>query len=148
MYYFKDVTKEFLKKADPNNKVGVVLAKNIKKNGKVYYVNKYNRIKIKNHELENANWWISLMGGKIELLPEITEEDFVKIADYLYYPPKGRKYFLENKEIIFKNGEGKPGKNIIYHKILDGIGQANVFIIDCTNSKLDMEELLIRLNVV
>ena len=85
MYCFKDITKYYLNKADPNNVIGVFFASCVKKNGKTYYVNKYNRIKIKNHELENAYWWISIMGGKIELLPEIGEERNIKMADYLYY---------------------------------------------------------------
>lgn len=146
--HFKDITIDFMKNAVPSLNYGAYSAKSITKNGHKFVVNSINKINLKNHEKENAEWFLNLMGGKIIYLPDINTKDSVKMADYKYIPIKGKWYFLENKEIILNEQQLKAGINNIFHKIEESINQSNVFLIDVTNGKLTNKEIMERLDVV
>ena len=107
------------------------------KNNKRYYVNMTNKIDHKNREVENAKWFVDLMGGKLVFLPTINEDGGVSCADYKYYPPHSNKwYYLDNKETTGK------GLNVFYHSLEGKDNQSNIFLIDCTYSYLSNEEIL------
>ena len=142
--YYKDITNEFLKNAKPSVNYGVHFAKSITKDGVTYRVNKKNKINTRNHEIENAYWFLSIMGGKIILLPEIGSKRYVRMADYKYKPVKGKSYFLENKEIMSSKA---PGKYCIYHKIKDSNEQANVIIVDITSSCINPNDYHLYMNI-
>ena len=63
--YYVDITEEWLHNSDTSVKE-IGYAKYVIKNGKRYYVNKRNKIEHKNREVENARWYVNLMGGKIQ----------------------------------------------------------------------------------
>lgn len=76
-------------------------------------------------------------------MPNINEDDGIPCADYKYYPSKGTQgYFLEEKET---NGKGK---NVFYHAFEDSQVQANIFLLDCTDSNLIDYEIIQRLERV
>jgi len=142
MNYYKDVTNKWLKKANSNIKI-ISNAKYVIKNGKRYYVNKTNKIKHENIEVENAKWFINTFGEKLLFLPKINEDDNVSCADYKYYPNgKNKGYFLEEKETIGKS------KSVFYHSLERKSRQANIFLIDCTNSNFNEDEIYERVDKV
>lgn len=140
--FYKDITNEWLSTA--NGKISEVkCAKYVTKNGKRYYVNKTNKIIHKNREVENAKWYVNIMGGKLVYLPTISEDGGVACADYKYYPMNSNKwYYLEEKEIIGRS------KNVFYHALESKHKQAEIFLIDCTNSNLTDKEIMERINMV
>ncbi len=143
--YYKDITNEFLKNAKPSVNFGVHFAKSITKDGITYRVNKRNRINIRNHEIENAYWFLSIMGGKIIILPEIASKEYIKMADYKYKPVKGKAYFIEEKEVFGNDNSIIVGRNCIYHKIKDSKNQSDVILLDISNvilSKLNLHYYL------
>lgn len=145
--HFKDVTVEFTKYANPKENNGIIDAKSITKDGHTYRVNSVNKIVTKNHEIENGNWFLDIMGGQLKHLPEIHTHQSVNMADFKYYPTKGSAYFIENKEIILESGQTKAGINNIFHKIEESKNQANVFIVDVTGGNLTDNEIMDRLDV-
>lgn len=131
--YYKDVTKEWLNNVCKST--GIVRnAKYVIKNHKKYYVNNVNKIKHKNHEYENALWFVNTFGGIIEFLPIINEEDGIKCSDYLYIPANKKSFFIEEKETHSK------GNGVFYHALEGKEKQAKVFLIDCTDSYLSDNE--------
>ena len=140
--FYKDITDEWLSMS--NKKVREIkYARYVIKNGKRYYVNRTNKIVHKNREVENAIWYVNLMGGKLVYLPTINEDGGVSCADYKYYPSNSNKwYYLEEKEI---NGKSK---NAFYHALENKNKQAEIFLIDCTGSSLTDKEILERINII
>ena len=146
--HFKDITLEFIKDVNPDVNLGIENAKSITKNGITYRVNSKNKIIWKNNEENNGKWFLNFMGGKLKRLPEIHSATGVNMADFKYYPVKGKPYFLETKEIILEEGQYKAGKNNIVHKLEENPNQANVFLIDVTGGNLTDKEILERVHVV
>ena len=72
--HFIDITQSFLSDTDPLNNFGTSYAKKVTKNGKTYYTDEINRITLRNHERENAEWYLSIKGGSIEFLPDLDRE--------------------------------------------------------------------------
>ena len=71
--FYKDITDEWLSMS--NKKVSEIkYARYFLKNGKRYYVNRTNKIVHKNREVENAIWYVNLMGGKLVYLPTISQD--------------------------------------------------------------------------
>ena len=140
--FYKNITDEWLSRA--NKKVKEIkYAKYVIKNGKRYYVNKTNKIVHKNREVENAKWYVNLMGGKLIYLPTISEEDGIRCADYKYYPPNSKNwYYLEEKETSGK------GKSVFYHALQNKEKQAKIFLIDCTDSCFSDKEIYEQINKV
>lgn len=140
--YYENITKEWLKNRNTKFKE-IKDARYVIKNGKRYYVNKINKIVHKNREVENAKWYVDLMGGKIVYLPTISEKDGIQCADYKYYSSsKGKWYYLEEKET---NGRGK---SVFYHALQNKDKQAKIFLIDCTNSFFTNKEIYEQINKV
>lgn len=146
--HFKNITYDFMLKYYSNEKIGVFYAKSINKNGKTYRVNSINKIKLKNHERENAIWLVELLGGKIHFLPEIHSEESVNMADYKYFPRRGKSFFIENKEIILLSNQKNVSASNISHKIEENKNQSNVYLIDVTMGNLSDYEILIRVEKV
>lgn len=141
--YYENITSKWL--AQKNNKFREIrYAKYVVKNGKRYYVNKTNKIIHKNKEVDNAKWYVNLMGGKLVYLPTINENGGVSCADYRYYPSKNSKkwYYLEEKETSGK------GKSVFYHALENKDKQAEIFLIDCTHSNLSDEQIYDRINMI
>ena len=137
-----DITDEWLKHVDKTKK-SVKEAKYVIKDEKTYYTNNINKIIYMNNEYKNGLWYVELMGGTLLYLPTISENGGVSCADYLYISSDGKlKYFLEEKETFGK------GKNVFYHALEDKKNQSNIFLIDCTKSKLTNEEIEQRIDVV
>lgn len=142
MLLYDDVTDEWLKKSNLDYQE-IKNASSVLKNGKRYKVNKKNKIILENREKENGEWFVKTFGGRIEYLPVINEEDGIECADYMYYKTKYSKgIFLEEKETHEK------GKNIFYHALESKENQADTFLIDCTDSKFNKNEIYERLNKV
>ena len=139
--FYKDITDEWLSQATKNIKE-IKYAKYVIKNGKRYYVNKTNKIIHKNREVENAIWYVNLMGGKIVYLPTINEDGGIPCADYKYYMPNNNWYYLEEKEISGKS------RNAFYHALEKKNKQSEIFLIDCTDATLTDKEILDRINIV
>lgn len=140
--FYKNIINEWLSNA---NKIvrEVRNAKYVIKNGKRYYVNKTNKIIHKNREVENALWYVNLMGGKLVYLPTIGEEDGISCANYKYYPPNSKNwYYLEEKET---NGKGK---SVFYHALQNKEKQVKIFLIDCTDSCFREKEIYEQINKV
>ncbi len=140
---YEDVTENWLKEADVSYQE-TIEATSVIKNGKEYKVNETNIIEYKNNEKENGQWFISKFGGKIEYLPTLYEDGGVSCADYKYYSTKGSQdwIYLEEKET---NGTGK---NVFFHALEDKEGQSDIFLIDCTESKLTDKEIYERVQLV
>ena len=140
--FYKDITDEWLSMS--NKKVSEIkYARYVLKNGKRYYVNKTNKIVHKNKEVENAIWYVNLMGGKLVYLPTISQDGWISCADYKYYPSNSKKgYYLEEKEIN--------GKSIatFYHALQNKDKQAEIFLIDCTDSSFTDKEIYDSINYV
>ncbi len=135
MSNYIDVTTKWLKKSNKNIKI-IKYAEYVYKNGKRYYVNNINRIKHENREVENAEWFINIFGGKLLYLPKINETEKIMCADYKYYFANSKHgFFLEEKEIYGKS------KNSFYHALEGKEGQANIFLIDCTCAMLNDLEI-------
>lgn len=142
MVNYKDVTEEWLKKAKLNYQE-VKNVTSVLKNGKRYIVNNKNKIILKNREYENGVWFVKTFGGRIEFLPVINEVDGVSISDYMYYKSKYSKgIFLEEKET---NGRSI---NSFWHALQNKEKQANIFLIDCTNSNLSNIEIFERISMI
>ena len=140
--FYENITHEWLTNRDLSIKK-LSVAKYVIKNHKRYYVNKINKVVHKNREVENAKWFIELMGGRLDYLPDINEDMGVQCADYRYYPPHSKKcYYIEEKETHGKS------KNVFYHALEGKEKQANVFIIDCTNSHFTEAEIYQCLNFI
>ena len=138
--YYQDITEEWIHNVDTSIRV-VKDAKYVIKNGKRY--NKINKIEHKNKEVENAKWYVNLMGGTLKYLPNIREDEGIQCADYKYYPPNSNKwYYLEEKETSGKS------INVFYHALENKENQAKIFLIDCTNSYFSDEEIYERINMV
>ncbi len=140
---YEDVTDKWLKNRDLSYQE-TINAISVIKNEKEYLVNKTNKIEFINREKENGEWFVNTFGGKIEYLPTIQEDGGVSCSDYKYYPKKDNKewFFLEEKET---NGKGK---NVFYHALEDKQEQAKIFLIDCTDSNLNDDEIYERINKV
>lgn len=133
---YQDLTSEWLKKENKTYKA-ITFAKSIQKNGHLYEVNSTNKIALLNREKENAKWFVNQFGGRIEFLPTIQEDGGISCSDYKYYPYKDNKvwFYLEEKET---NGKGR---NVFYHALEDKEEQASVFLIDCTDSAMNICEI-------
>lgn len=145
---YENITKEFLSTGDSTKNYGTSMVESVTVNGKEYKVNKQNKIELKNREKENAEWFLNMMGGKIEYMPEIGEDDSISMADYLYYPIDGEPYYIDNKEIILQKGQKTISINNIVSKVQSGLKQANTFIIDVTNANLTDKEIIERVERV
>ena len=93
--------------------------------------NKYVILKPTEREKEVANMLGELYGGKVKIIPRVNEPKNIKTPDYIV---KNKRYDL--KQI---NGNGK---YVIQGNLKGKQKQADNFIIDITNSKLDTEEAI------
>lgn len=79
------------------------------------------------HEKEIAELLEREVGGEIYMVPRINIPQGIRTPDYLFH---GRKYDL-------KTLKPSDGKNKIFNRVKNAIGQATCFIIDVTDSSLD-----------
>lgn len=96
--HYSNVTNIWLENSTPN-KGKIKNATSVKINGKLFKVNKLNKIIHEKNEVGVAKWLKKIFGGKIEYLPTIGEQDGIQCADYLF-----RNEFWDLKEL---NGNGK-----------------------------------------
>ena len=127
-----DVTEEWL-----NNKKhkGVITnAKSVTLNNKRYLVNSQNKINHKNQEKYIAKLIVKTFGGELEYLPDIGEDAKVRCGDYLY-----KNEIWDLKEL----GVNVQSKTRAVDNILKSAkGQANNFILDITECKLDRSNII------
>lgn len=139
---FKEISKEWINSSDFINSY-TKEATQVEKNNKIYLVNDVNKIKYRNNEKENGEWIVQKLGGQLEYLPEINEDDNVSCSDYKYRKKSTEEWiYIDNKETTGK------GKNTFYHAVEDKEEQSEIFLIDCTVSDLTYEEIIERVDVV
>ena len=116
----------------------IIESKFIVKNGIKYYVDgKYVIFDYNKKELEIATWLVNTFGGTIYLLPRINVPENIKTADYLW-----NNEFWDLKEIKGSSNQ------VIYHAIYKNKLQCNNFILDITNSKLNLKKSIILVNLL
>ena len=86
-------------------------------------------------ELRIAKWLERKFGGEIYMLPRINKPEGISTPDYLF---RGERWDLKE---IFGNGN-----QTLYHSIFKKSRQSNNFILDVTNSKLSLNEIMEQLN--
>ena len=132
MNNYKDVTKEWLKRATPNSHK-IIIRDYIIVDKIKYKINSKNKNVIHdytNNELKIAKWLKNTFGGKIYLNPRVNFPQKISTSDYIF---KNKRYDLKT---IYGSGSRTIKKSVKKAKM-----QANNFIIDVTNSNLSFEEI-------
>lgn len=83
-----------------------------------------------NREIEIANLLGKLYGGKVKIIPRVSHPQGIQTPDYM----------INNEKFDLKEITGK-GKYVIEGNIKKKERQSNNFIIDITNSELEIEEV-------
>ncbi len=125
--HYIDVTKEW--KLSKEQEGSIVNAKEIIINNHKFIVNKQNKINHLNNEKYIALLLVKTFGGNLEYLPDIGEKDGYRLGDFYY-----KNEIWEAKE-LGKNATSK--KRAIDNLLKSSNGQANNFIIDITNCKIE-----------
>ena len=129
-----DVTNEWLNRTKSFS--SVTDAKYYEHNGKKYYVDgKKVVLNYSTHEKEVAELLTKTFGGTIIMIPRINYPKGIKTPDYIW-----NNESLDLKEIHSN------GKNTINRAIENSKDQSNNFIVDITNSKLLISDVVRILN--
>jgi len=130
---YKNITNSF-RRAVIERKSKIEERNWLKHEGQVYKIGETytNKVKLRanrgDEELPIAEWLQKELGGGVFINPETKS---FKTSDYMY---RNQKWELKTKKGIDPFS--------VFHKIGDGKGQANNFIIDFTHSPLTYEEIL------
>ena len=130
--YYIDVTEDWLN--NKSMKGQIKNSKSITINNHKYFVNDKNKIIHKNKEIKIAKLIIKTFGGTLKYLPNINEKDGIRCGDYFY-----KNEIWDLKEIK-ENAKSK--KRAIDNVLKSAKSQANNFIIDITNCKIDKDNIL------
>ena len=116
-------------------------------NGIRYYLKK-NEVFYKKEELDNnikiAKWFTDVTGLTIQIQPIVLNPPHIKTSDFIIVDTKTK---LELKTITVKNKNYNPNKNYINKALGNGYGQANHFIIDISNSALEINKAINDINL-
>ena len=127
-----DITKNFINTIKRNKKATLTNAKSVIVNNKKYYVNDVNKIIHDFNEIEVAEWIKNFLHKDIEYLPNISEDEKVKLGDYLIE----KREIWELKTIIGN------GKRTLDSAIKVKKGQASIFIFDITYSSISIQNAI------
>lgn len=140
-----DVTNDWLEKTQEINKKIKTFHDNeiFEYNGQKYLVdNHYVKYRVKQKEINFAEWLSKNTGLKIQLNPEVEFPENVSVADCTIYK---NDIFLGNYDMKIVTGSSK---QLLFHNI-DGKGkQATNFLFEATQSPLNMEELVIQVEEI
>jgi len=100
--------------------------------GKKYYVNDKNKIIHEFNEIPVAEWIKDYLHFDVEYLPNISEDDSVKLGDYK----------INNKEVWELKTIRGNGKRTLDTAVKDKKNQSSIFILDLTYSKMEDSEAI------
>lgn len=125
---YKDITNEYTTK----EKYQIRKQKYyISENGAVYNVDgRHVILKPTQREIEVASLMGKVLGGIVNIIPRINEPEGIKTPDYI----------INNKKFDLKEIRGN-GKYVIEGNLRKKERQSNNFIVDISNSKLNLEEI-------
>lgn len=100
--------------------------------GKRYYINNDNKIIHEFNEISVAEWIRDYLHLDVEYLPNISEDDSIKLGDYK----------INNKDVWELKTIRGNGKRTLDTAVKDKKEQANIFILDLTYSKMSNSEAI------
>lgn len=100
--------------------------------GKRYYINNDNKIIHEFNEISVAEWIRDYLHLDVEYLPNISEDDSIKLGDYK----------INNKDVWELKTIRGNGKRTLDTAVKDKKEQANIFILDLTYSKMGNSEAI------
>lgn len=140
-----DVTNDWLEKTQEINKKIKTFHDNeiFEYNGQKYLVdNHYVKYRVKQKEINFAEWLSKNTGLKIQLNPEVEFPENVSVADCTIYK---NDIFLGNYDMKIVTGSSK---QLLFHNIDGKDKQATIFLFEATQSPLNMEELVIQVEEI
>lgn len=140
-----DVTNDWLEKTQEINKKIKTFHDNeiFEYNGQKYLVdNHYVKYRVKQKEINFAEWLSKNTGLKIQLNPEVEFPENVSVADCTIYK---NDIFLGNYDMKIVTGSSK---QLLFHNIDGKYKQATNFLFEATQSPLNMEELVIQVEEI
>ena len=140
-----DVTNDWLEKTQEINKKIKTFHDNeiFEYNGQKYLVdNHYVKYRVKQKEINFAEWFSKNTGLKIQLNPEVEFPENVSVADCTIYK---NDIFLGNYDMKIVTGSSK---QLLFHNIDGKDKQATNFLFEATQSPLNMEELVIQVEEI
>lgn len=140
-----NVTNDWLEKTQEINKKIKTFHENeiFKYNGQKYLVdNHYVKYRVKQKEINFAEWLSKNTGLKIQLNPEVEFPENVSVADCTIYK---NDIFLGNYDMKIVTGSSK---QLLFHNIDGKDKQATNFLFEATQSPLNMEELVIQVEEI
>lgn len=140
-----DVTNDWLEKTQEINKKIKTFHENeiFEYNGQKYLVdNHYVKYRVKQKEINFAEWLSKNTGLKIQLNPEVEFPENVSVADCTIYK---NDIFLGNYDMKIVTGSSK---QLLFHNIDGKDKQATNFLFEATQSPLNMEELVIQVEEI
>lgn len=140
-----DVTNDWLEKTQEINKKIKTFHDNeiFEYNGQKYLVdNHYAKYRVKQKEINFAEWLSKNTGLKIQLNPEVEFPENVSVADCTIYK---NDIFLGNYDMKIVTGSSK---QLLFHNIDGKDKQATNFLFEATQSPLNMEELVIQVEEI
>lgn len=130
--YCTDNTIEMIKNIDNNKQATIKNAEFVNIDGKKYYVNDKNKIIHEFNEVSVAEWIKDYLHLDVEYLPNIAEDDSIKLGDYK----------INNKEIWELKTIRGNGNRTLDTAVKNKKNQANIFILDLTYSKMENLEAI------
>lgn len=100
--------------------------------GKKYFINNDNKIIHEFNEVSVAEWIRDYLHLDVEYLPNISEDDGLKLGDYK----------INNKDVWELKTIRGNGKRTLDSAVKDKIDQANIFIFDLTYSEMNDSEAI------
>lgn len=140
-----DVPNDWLEKTQEINKKIKTFHDNeiFEYNGQKYLVdNHYVKYRVKQKEINFAEWLSKNTGLKIQLNPEVEFPENVSVADCTIYK---NDIFLGNYDMKIVTGSSK---QLLFHNIDGKDKQATNFLFEATQSPLNMEELVIQVEEI
>lgn len=140
-----NVTNDWLEKTQEINKKIKTFHENeiFEYNGQKYLVdNHYVKYRVKQKEINFAEWLSKNTGLKIQLNPEVEFPENVSVADCTIYK---NDIFLGNYDMKIVTGSSK---QLLFHNIDGKDKQATNFLFEATQSPLNMEELVIQVEEI
>lgn len=140
-----NVTNDWLEKTQEINKKIKTFHENeiFEYNGQKYLVdNHYVKYRVKQKEINFAEWLSKNTELKIQLNPEVEFPENVSVADCTIYK---NDIFLGNYDMKIVTGSSK---QLLFHNIDGKDKQATNFLFEATQSPLNMEELVIQVEEI
>lgn len=130
-YYFDD-TINVRNNIDYKKTATINYAEFVDIHGKKYYINNDNKIIHEFNEISVAEWIRDYLHLDVEYLPNISEDDSIKLGDYK----------INNKDVWELKTIRGNGKRTLDTAVKDKKEQANIFILDLTYSEMGNSEAI------